>query len=319
MACIIEEFGTLSDGRSVSKITISNEDAFASFLTFGAIFHSFSSYGRNVVVSLNNAKDYENVSAGKVIGPFANRISNACFSIDGKEFHLDKNNGRNNIHSGSANIGNHIWDIEAFDENSVTFHTKHKEGDGGIPGNMDFNVKYSLVKRTLRIDYVVSSDADSIINPTNHVFFNLNKDNKPILNHQVEIDASCFIDVDSESLPQKIVSVNGSDFDFTSFHSIGERRNGIYDNCFIFGKSHECRLKVADLMLIARTDRPAIQLYTGKSLSFPDTSRGAIGPFGGVALETSGYIDAVNHPEFESAFIKNGEVFKTWTEYEIRK
>ena len=319
MAYIEEFFDRFSDGREVFKITISNENASVSFLTFGAIIHSFFAFGRNVVISSDSVKAYEKVSNGKIIGPFANRIGNACFVLNGKEYLLDKNNGKNNIHSGSANIGNHIWDIKMHDDHSVVLHTDHLAMDGGIPGNMSFDVRYSLIGTTLRIDYEVQTDADSIINPTNHVFFNLNEDNSTILDHQVRIDADYVLDVDKSLIPTHLIPVSGTDFDFTSFRRIGDRMNGAYDSCFALSGGHECILKAAGLSLVMSTDRPAMQLYTGKSLSMVDCPRGKIGAFGGVALETSGYPDAINHPEFPSAVIRRGDVFRSWTEYRVEK
>lgn len=319
MSYIVDDFGMLDDGGKVLKITISNEIASVSILTYGAILHSFTAFGRNVVVTADDIKGYVGRSNSKIIGPFANRIKKGHFVLNGKEYQLDINNKSNCSHSGSANIGNHIWNIKDHTDDSITLTTQHKAMVGGIPGNMEFAVKYMLFGSTLRISYEVTSDEDSIINPTNHAFFNLNAGNENILNHEVEMNADRYMEVDQELIPVAVSSVAGTDFDFTSYHRIGERRGGAYDHCFIFSGTPMCKVKADGFMLSVKTDRPAMQMYTGKGLVAEYCPRGEMGAFGGVALETSGYIDAVNHPEYPSAIINKGDTFTSWTEYTISK
>lgn len=316
---LIEDFGALKDGRKIERITLSNDVASVSILTFGAILQSFVAYGRNVVVSSDSVQVYEGISNGKVVGPFANRIKNGQFSLNGKTYQLDRNNGQNSLHSGSANFGNHVWDIRSLDDNSVTLHTCHKAMDGGIPANIEFDVIYELDNATLRIIYKAIADDDTIINPTNHVFFNLHDRNQQILDHVVRMNADRFIDVDDELIPISVSSVKNTDFDFETPHTIGERRGGFYDHCFVFKARPECIVSSDGYSLIVNTDRPAMQMYTGKALSVDCSPRGKIGSYCGVALETSGYPDAVNHPEYPSTWLKKGEQFESWTTYTVKK
>ena len=322
-----ESFGFLKSGEEILKITISNEVASFSILTLGATISSFSlkmkSGFRDVVCSSTTLSGYINDKTykGEIIAPNANRIAKATFTLEGHKYQLDVNNGENNLHSGSANAGYKVWDILFNTDNSVVLNTSIKDGEGGFPGNTGVTVTYALKETTLEISYTISSDKDTPINPTNHVYFNLHGRKESIKDHLVKMNADRYILVNKNLIPTGCESVKGSDFDFNTQTAIGERRDGKYDNCFIFPDNEKPYVSISSdgLTLLVETDRKGMQIYSGEFFSVPDSPWGALSSFEGVALETSGYPDAVNNPSFPSVILKKGEVFKSKTSYTLKE
>ena len=319
-------FGKLAGGQEVKKITIREENGTqVSILTFGAIIQEFlvpcRGELRNIVFSSPSLEDYisDGSYKGQIVAPYANRIANARFSLDEHEYVLEKNNGENNLHSGSANLGQRIWNVIFQTENSVVLNCEHRDGDGGFPGNIGVTVAYLLENGRLTISYTMSSDRKCAVNPTNHSYFNLKGDGASILDHKVMIAADKVVMVDDTLIPTDAVPVAGTDFDFTSFHEVGERRGGRYDHCFVFNAAQKAEVVCDGLSLTVDTDRPAMQLYTGEFNPSCNCLWPSSGPFCALALETSEYPDAVNRKDFPSAVLDAGQVFKTRTSYTVRE
>ena len=326
MAVQTTVFGRLDDGEEVTKITITNDEGYqVSILTFGAIIQEFivpaGGQRRNIVFSSPDLRSYvgDGSYKGQVVAPYANRIAKGRFSLDGVEYQLDINNGENNLHSGSANLGQVNWNILFQTENSVVLNTSHTAGRGGFPGNIGVTVAYLLEKNRLTISYTMSSDAKCVVNPTNHSYFNLKGDGSPVFDHVVTIDADRVVLVDGSLIPTTVEPVEGTDFDFLSPHAVGERREGKYDNCFVFDHRKKACVEAAGLRLTVDTDRPAMQLYTGEFNPVCDCLWPCSGPFCGLALETSELPDAVNRPDFPTAVLEPGAVFKSRTSYTVEE
>ncbi len=319
-------YGKMKDGVVVDKITISNEEAKVSILTLGAIIESFEvktkEGWRNIVVSSSTLDGYidDPTYKSEVVAPYANRIKNGRFTLNGKSYQLDCNNGENNLHSGSANTGAKVWNVLFNTDNSVVMNVGHRDGDGGFPGNIGITVAYLLEGTSLTITYNIGTDMDTIVNPTNHAYFNLHGRDADIRDHVVVMNADRYVAADENLIPIAVKAVSGSDYDFTTPHALAERREGKYDTCFAFkeGEKPFSSISADNLTLTVETDRPAMQIYTGEFFSVADSPWGALGAFKGVALETSIYPDAPNNAEFPSPLLKAGEVLKTYTKYSVK-
>ena len=318
-------FGHLPDGQEVRKYTIRQEDGTAvSILSYGAIIQEFlvpcKDGLRNIVFSSPDLAGYIGDSSykGQCVAPYANRIKAGRFSLDGSSYQLDINNGLNNLHSGSANLGQVNWDLVFQTDDSIMLNTGHKDGDGGFPGNIGVTLTYTLSGGTLSLLWQLSSDKRCVVNPTNHSYFNLKGDGSSIFDHEVRIDADRVVAVGADLIPTEVMAVAGTDFDFQAPHLVGERRDGRYDHCFVFSsKPGRAVVRAAGLKLSVETDRPGMQLYTGEFNPVCASSWPQTGPFCALALETSAYPDAVNRPEFPSVVLEAGEVLKTWTRYTL--
>lgn len=320
----ITKFGTLSDNRSVEKITISDGRCEVSILTLGAIIQSFKyklSDGsiREIVSGSDYLESYVDDSTykGQIVAPFANRIRNAAFILKDKKYNLEKNNGKNNLHSGSANCGYDVWNVLFHTPNGVVLNTSTKDLNGGFPGNIGVTVKYTLSNDTLSINYTMSSDCDCVINPTNHAYFNLNGENRDAREQSIMIDADRYTRTNDELIPLSVDLVD-DDYDFRVMRKINEKRDGKYDTCYELNSGRAAILRGDDLEMVVTTDRPCLQLYTGE---FFDSRlpRGNGKAFAALALETSAHVDSMNSGRAEEVMLKKGEIFRSITSYSLKE
>ncbi len=308
----------------VSEAIITAGDYSAGIYTFGAILHSFSCGGRDVVVGYDDFAPYPDTVhttyLGEVIGPFANRIGGASFTLDGRVCALERNDGANSLHSGSINFGARFWRMDSMDGSSVRLSLDVPEG-GGFPGNHHAEVIYALSEDgKLTIEYGLESDALCPANMTNHAYFNL-AGKGDVRNHRLTIDSPEYLCVDSGLIPTEPCPVSGTDFDFRNGAVLGDRRGGAYDHCFIFGDSRKAVLEADGYRLTVTTDLPAMQLYTGEFLSSaaPGKRGEPIVPFSGVAMETEFYPDFPNRPGFPGAYTAPGKAFRSTTSYHLER
>ena len=277
----------------------------------------------NIVLNHQSLADYENMGGflGAVVGPYANRIKNASFMLDGKTYQLEKNEGENSLHSGTACFGKKVWEVLGVSENGCTLGLETEEGAGGFPGSHEVMVSYTLTgDGALTLDYTVSSSAKCPVSITNHAYFNL--DGKgDARNHSLTIAAPEYLDVDQHLIPVAVRKVAGTPFDFTEKHVIGDRQEGKYDHCFIFGKKHTLTLENDEYALDLETDLPAVQVYTGEFLSSskPGKKGEKIEAFSGIALESEFFPDFPNHPEYPGAYTDSGKAFETETSFRLRR
>jgi aldose 1-epimerase len=273
---------------------------------------------------------------GACVGRYANRIAKGHFTLDGKEYTLALNNGPNSLHGGPGGWHSVVWDYEilkGIESPVVKFTYKSPDMEEGYPGNMTVETKYTWSENNeIIIDYSCVSDKKTVLNITNHAYFNLHgAGNGNILDHQLVINASSFVPVDSTLIPTgEIRPVAGTPFDFTSAHTVGERIaekydqlifGGGYDHTFVLDNKDEVDASVYDpstgRLLEVISDQPGIQFYCGNFLNGRLIGHGgkAYVYRSGLCLETGHYPDSPNHPDFPSTILEPGVTFKSQTIY----
>lgn len=338
-------FGKTAEGKEVLLFTLRNKNNMSVQLTnYGAILVSLFAEGKDgrfddVVLGYDELEKYF-VNApylGSTIGRNSNRIAGASVVIDGKEYTLDKNEGENNLHSGFDGYHKRIWEFREEDkeEPAVAFSLMSPDGDQGFPGNLNVSVIYTLTNdNELKIDYMAVSDKDTIVNLTNHSYFNLGgHDSGDVNGHKLWIDADMFTPVSSpKSIPTgEILPVKGTPMDFTEEKSVGRdidsdfeqiQFGGGFDHNWVLptekGKiSRIARLtdETSGRVMEVYTDLPGVQFYSGNFLSGnPAGKNGAVyGKRCGLCLETQYFPDAVNHEGFEKPLLKAGDTYHTQT------
>ena len=337
MAVEVKAFGE-KDGRQVSLYILTNANGMKAEVTdFGANLVSLwvpveGDEARDVVQGFDSVEGYaKNPSFfGSTIGPNANRIANASFTIDGVTYPLDANDGANNLHS-HRELGYHkrMWDAECG-ENCVVLRLTDEDGSMGFPGNKVFTVTYTLGDdNDLRIAYQATSDKKTVINPTNHTYFNLDGHGAgTILDHELWLNASAYTPVVAGAIPTgEIAPVAGTPMDFTTPKKVGLEIDadfeqldltGGYDHNWVLdgwdgSLKHFATLKSTDgkVVMKAYTTLPGVQFYAGNCIGADTGKEGAAyGRRCGLCLETQFYPNAVNTPEFPSC------VFGGDTEYD---
>ena len=338
-------FGTTKDGKEVFLFSLENKNGVKVEVTnFGANLVNVFVPGKDgkvedVVLGFDDVAGYEvNPSFfGAVIAPSANRIGGASFELNGVTYPLKKNNGENNLHS-DEELGAHkrVWDITE-NEDSVTFTLKNADGELGFPGNKEFKVTYSLNDENgLKIAYEATSDKDTIINPTNHSYFNL-KGHKEgtIEDHKITLLASNYTPADEASIPYgDIVSVEGTPMDLRQELVIGEKIDSDFDQLnFAVGYDHNwvtdnCNGEVRKIATVKApgdvrvmevyTDLPGVQFYAGNFID-PQTGKdgASYAKRSGLCLETQCYPDSIHKPNFPSVVYGPTKAYKSTTIYKF--
>ncbi|MCR5098517.1 MAG: galactose mutarotase [Lachnospiraceae bacterium] len=349
-----KKIGATRDGADILRVKIKNKNGMsASIMNYGAILLKLIlPDGLDVVLGYDKIEDYlvNEPYYGCTVAPNANRIAGGAFDINGKHYEIEKNDhGHNNLHSGNHNLAKKIWQIESEKEDSVTLSYDSSDMEMGFPGNCHITVTYTLTDdNALILDYTGTSDADTIFNPTNHSYFNLNGPaGGNILEHRIRIDADSFTPADDENIPNGAIrKVTNTPLDFTSFHTIGERieedcdtskRAGEYDNNFCLNqdtKEPEFSITGLDVYFAATVESPAsdhrmdvytslpgLQLYVGDNTDPNKHMKGGKGfsYAGGIALESQYFPNAINIPKFESPILKAGETNNSRTVYKFSK
>jgi len=276
---------------------------------------------------------------GAVVGRYANRIANGKFMLDGKTYSLPQNDGPNTLHGGLKGFDKVTWEGEPLKgKNAVAFTYLSKDGEEGFPGNLKVKVTYTLSdSNELAIDYEATTDKATLINLSQHSYFNLaGEGNGDILNHEVMINADRFTPVDKNLIPTgELRPVRGTPFDFTTPTKAGARIDDNYEQLTLgHGYDHNWVLnrKGEGLTLAARvyestsgrvlevlTDQPGVQFYTGNFLDGSVTGKqGHVYKRRfGLCLETQHYPDSPNHPDFPSTILKPGETFRSKTVFKF--
>ena len=342
-------FGKLNDGREVYKYILTNKNGCkVSIINFGAAVTSIVVPDKNgkfedVVLGYDSLDGYVNDRAyfGVIVGRYGNRIGKGRFKLDGKDYQLTINDGKNHLHGGIKGFNKALWNAEILDslkEASVAFTYSSPDGEEGYPGNVNIKVVYTLTNdNALRIDYYATTDRPTIINPTNHCYFNLTGSfENTILDHKLTIEADSFTVVDKELITTgKIATVDKTPLDFRTPTSIGERINDKHEQ-IMFGRGYDHNWvlrnynkqvrKVAELydpssgrVMSVLTDQPGLQFYSGNFLD--GTIRGKGGVYykhrTGLCLETQCYPDSPNKPHFPSVVLRPGEEYRQTTIYQF--
>ncbi len=331
-----QKFGTLSNGEKVSLYTISNGQMSFSVTNFGCCITAInvpSKTGKvdNVTLGFSDLAGYiRNIPHfGAIIGRYANRIAKASFTLNGKKCSLDKNNGKNCLHSGFIGYDKVLWEastIKVKKGRGVRFTRTSPNGEQGFPGNLELEVTYILTDNNeILLRYRGVCDKDTPINMTNHAYFNL-KGTGDILDHQLTINADAITEINDELVPTgKIMPVKGTAFDFTQPHTIGERikESGGYDHNYCINKA-KGKLKVCATVfeptsgrtMVVATNQPGVQFYSG---NFLEGREGRLGlthkVHEGFCLETQAYPNALNIDSFPNSILKVGETYDAVTMY----
>ncbi|MBS5956849.1 MAG: galactose mutarotase [Clostridiales bacterium] len=349
MAYKKELWGNMPDGKEVYLYTLENGNGVsASFTDLGAVWVSMlvpdrEGNKKDVVLGYDTVAQYlENPPHfGAPIGRNANRIANAAFEINGKEYQLEANNGVNNLHSGSDLYHSRLWEAEveeAEEGTKISFSLFSPDGDQGFPGNATITAAYTLTQdNSLILSYHMVCDQDTVANFTNHSYFNLDgHDGKNAMKQRVWIDADSYTRADEGSIPTgEITPVKGTPMDFTQMKPIKQDINEDYE-ALIFGGGFDhnwvlnhpegevslCAAAESDktgIRMEVYTDLPGMQFYTANFLKDGMTGKG-----GAVyekrccyCFETQYYPDAINKPEFPSPLLKAGEEYQTVTIYKF--
>jgi aldose 1-epimerase len=276
------------------------------------------------------------MSYGSVVGRYANRIANGKFTLDGVEYTLPVNNGPNTLHGGPGGWHSVVWEAEVLKDSefpAIRLTYTSPDMEMGFPGTVNAEVIYTWTDdNELVMDYKCTTDKKTVINITNHAYFNLHgAGNGDILDHVLTLKASAFTPVDSVMIPTgEIRPVAGTPFNFTAPHTIGERIGENYDQ-LVLGKGYDHNFildnkepvdvivhePVSGRVLEVITDQPGMQLYTGNFLNGTRIGHGGK-PYNhrsGLCLESGHYPDSPNHPEFPSTVLNAGETFTSQTIY----
>jgi len=339
------DFGRTKEGTPVQIYTLANSKGMeARITTYGGIVVSLKAPDRNgamadVVLGFDSVKAYEENNSpyfGALIGRYGNRIGNARFKLDGKEYTLEKNNGENTLHGGSHGFNTKVWTAKQLPEGGLELTYVSPDGEEGFPGKLTLVVVYRLTEAgELQIDYAATADNPTVVNPTNHSYFNLKgAGNGDILGHVVTIHASRFTPVDAGLIPTgELRAVKGTPFDFTAPHAVGARI-GQKDEQMQFGTGYDHNWVLdaggGKLALAARveepttgrvlevlTTEPGVQFYTGNFLDGTLTGKGGkvYAQRNGLCLETQHFPDSPNKPAFPTTTLRPGQKFQSQTVY----
>ncbi|WP_437203056.1 aldose epimerase family protein [Planctomicrobium sp. SH664] len=317
-------------GTAVSLFTLKNEFLQVRLTDVGAALVSLETpdrWGnwRNITVSAPQADYYlSNPSyLGATVGRFANRIGRGEFWLEGKRYQLATNNGSNHLHGGLRGFTHAHWHAEPT-EQSVTFRLLSPDGDEGYPGNLNTSVTYTLNQNELLIQYSARSDAPTVINLTNHTYWNL-AGGGSILDHQLELWSDLYLEADADVLPTgRMLDVANTPFEFRYSHRIGDFIDQIppgYDHCFLIRNWNSTLLlaaKVIDFssgrVMEVHTTTPGVQLYTANHFDRSEQSAG-FGQHEAFCLECQHFPDSPNQPEFPATALRPGEEYRQATAY----
>lgn len=344
---IKSNFGNLSDGSQIFKYKlINNSGSFVSIINYGGIITEIfvpDKEGKleNVVISLPDPKKYENNDCyfGAAVGRIAGRISNASFKIEDDIYVLEKNSGKHSLHGGLKGFSRVIWDVKEVKDTDfvgaeLSFFSKDMEN--GFPGNLNVKVLYTFNNNNeLNIKYTAAADKKTIVNMTNHSYFNLCGDYKEdILSHYLTINADKVLELDQDLIPTgNILSVAGTPFDFRNAKMVGadinkedtQLKNGHgYDHPFILNKDKDTEISLYDKrsgrLLEIATDQKSVVLYTGNSITNDFTLYNGVKSRDRLALclETQYYPDAVNQKNLPSNILIPGEIYTAATTYRFK-
>jgi len=341
-----QSFGKLPEGQEVDLYTLKS----------GQLEVQFSSYGAAIIVlrvpdrrgnwediivgpqdlssHVANQRSKGATFFGALIGRYANRIAQGKFSLDGQSYTLPKNDGENSLHGGPGGFHNVVWQSEPI-TNGVAFRYLSKDGEEGFPGNLSVTVRYTVVGADLKIEYQATTDKPTVLNLTNHAYFNMAGAGRgTVLAHQLKIFASRFTPCDAHLIPTgEVRSVAGTPLDFRKSTTVGDRINADdelirlahgYDHNFLIDEQGAKLRQAAEMyepltgrVMEVWTTEPAIQFYTGNFLdgTFKGKNDVAYGKREAFCLETQHYPDSPNHPEFPSTVLRPGQSFQSETIY----
>jgi aldose 1-epimerase len=337
-------FGQLPDGTAVESFTLRNAHGIeVKAITYGAIITSIRVPDRggrfdDIVLGYDDLAGYLSKPSyfGAVVGRYGNRIARGRFTLDGKTYTLATNNGPNHLHGGRKGFDKVAWKGEPASgagTTSVTFRYTSRDGEEGYPGTLDARVTYVLTDRDeLSFEYAATTDKPTVVNLTQHSYFNLSGGSTDILGHELTIDADRYTPVDATLIPTgQLASVQGTPFDFRRATAIGARigqddeqlrHGGGYDHNFVINRHGEGLVHAARLVdprsgrtLDVQTTEPGVQFYSGNFLDGSITGKGGIvyKKRWALCLETQHFPDSPNQPAFPSTVLRPGKEYRSKT------
>ena len=341
-----ELFGTLQNGENIYSYTLTNNNGMsATIINYGATVVNLHVPDKNgkiedVILGYDSLSSYVKGASyfGGIVGRYGNRIAKGKFTLDGKEYQLPTNNGVNSLHGGTIGFNKRVWEAKELNGSTLQLTYVSPDGEEGYPGTFTLTVTYSLTdKDGLKIDYKATTDKPTILNPTNHCYFNLTGNpNNTILNHILMINADKFTPVDSTLIPMgQLEDVANTPMDFRKPTEIGKRINddfqqlkfaGGYDHNWVLNNYNGSVREAATLydstsgiLLKVLTDQPGIQFYSGNFLDGKDKGKdGIYYKFRtGLCLECQHFPDSPNEKNFPSVVLKPGETYTQTTVYEF--
>jgi aldose 1-epimerase len=343
-----ESFGEVEDGP-VDKYTLSNDNGMeVSILTYGAIVQSLkvpdrNGYAVDVVLGFDNIQDYVDKSPyfGAVVGRYANRIANGTFELDGETYTLAINNDPNTLHGGEKGFDKRIWtaeEVDSPDGQAIALSYTSPDGEEGYPGTLEVTVTYTLTANNeLRIDYTATTDKLTVLNLSNHSYFNLaGAGSGSVFDQELQLNASNYTPVDETLIPTgEIAPVAGTAFDFTTAKTIGQDIRDGSNEKTVFGRGYENKFLVdraspvetslfgaaiasdpeSGRTLTVSTDQPGIQFYSGNFLdgTFAGKDGRVYRQGDAFCLETQHFPDSPNQPDFPSTELAPGDTFNSTT------
>ena len=342
-------FGTTIEGIDIDKYKLSNRQGMEiSIINYGGIITSWTAKDKNgvyedIVLGYNVLSEYEKETPyfGAIIGRYGNRIAKGKFSIEGKEYTLAVNNGENHLHGGVKGFDKVVWDAQTRSTDSsasliLTYLSKDMEE--GYPGNLEVEVVYTLNNQDeLSVTYKATTDKTTVINLTQHSYFNLSANfNNTILNHELILNSDSFLPVDNTLIPTgEFRDVTNTPFDFRTSKTIGQHineedlqlKNGFgYDHCWVLNEQDKGVRFVASAFepqsrrfLEIFSDEPGIQFYSGNFLdgTLPSKNNGSYEFRSGFCLETQHFPDSPNHKNFPSVILRPEEEYKSQTIFKL--
>ena len=343
-----QAFGAMPDGAPVEQYTLTNANGMeAGILTYGGTVASLTAPDRSgkfadVVLGMDDLAGYRKATAffGALIGRYGNRIGHARFTLEGKAYTLVANDNGNTLHGGPHGFDKAVWAANpgsSPDGQTLELTYVSKDGEQGFPGTLTAKVVYTLTgKNELKIDYTATTDKPTVVNLTNHSYFNLAGPGEgDVLGHEVMINADRYTPVDDHLIPTgELRGVAGTPFDFTKSTAIGARieqdnpqlkfAKG-YDHNWVLNKGSEPLTKAAEVhepktgrIMEVWTTEPALQFYTGNFLDGTLKGKGkTYARRGALCMETQHYPDSPNQPAFPTTELKPGETYHTTTIYKF--
>jgi aldose 1-epimerase len=339
-------FGTLSDGTKVWRYTLTSGVLRVRIITYGGIVQQLDApdrHGRpaNIVLGFSDLAGYVDKNNpgpyfGALIGRYANRIAKGTFTLDGKTYHLPINNDPNSLHGGTKGFDTKVWAAtpsKTGDRVSLRLDYTSPDGEMGYPGTLKASATYSLSKGSLRVDYRATTDKPTVVNLTNHSYWNLaGEGSGDVYRHRLQLNASRYTPVDSTLIPTgQLAPVAGTPMDFRDPTPIGARiRDNFQQLAYGQGYDHNWVVDGSGFRLAARvsepgsgrvlsisTDQPGIQFYSGNFLdgTLYGTSGHQYRQGDGLALETQHFPDSPNQPNFPSTVLRPGQTYQTATTF----
>lgn len=332
-------FGVMPNGEAVSSYELINNNGFnVKIINYGATITSIKTPLKNgeiidVVLGFDTLDDYiksyefaGSPYFGAIVGRYAGRINQGLFSLNNKKYQLDKNHNNHSLHGGNSGFSQKIWEVKnvSYEENpSITLSYFSPNNEGNFPGDLTVELKYTLSEENkLIIEYKATTTEDTIINLTNHSYFNLDGHSKTVSNQDLFVNSHKILETDTENIPTGyILKVNNCPFDFSATRKCPSK----IDTSFVLNNENEIAASLFsesnNLKMIVYTNQPSVHIYVGGNCDarIKCKENTAYNPLSGICFETQNFPDAPNHFHFPTAVLKKGETYlhKTIYKFEI--